>query len=131
MSHPVPPPVPWASKGNKPGAYLLGSGDRPNLLAEAERLRPVIDQNLQVVLEDFKYEKELASKAADFAVVLGGDGSILRAALQMRDQQTPILGVNLGKLGFLASILPADLAKVLPEIVAGECRVVEHLMFRC
>ena len=131
MSHPALPPVPWASREGKPRAYLLGSGDRPNLLAQAERLRPVIDQNVQVVLEDFQYQKELTSEAADLAVVLGGDGSILRAALQMRDLQTPILGVNLGKLGFLASIQPADLAKVLPEIAAGECRVVEHIMFRC
>src|SRR5262245_60173537 len=131
MSHPATPPVPWVSKGTPPRAYLLGSGERPNLLAQANLLRPVIDKNLYVVLEDFQYQKDLSTEPADLAIVLGGDGSILRAALQMREQQTPILGVNLGKLGFLASILPADLAKVLPEIVAGECRVVEHLMFRC
>jgi NAD+ kinase len=101
------------------------------LRAEAERLRPVIDQYVEVVLEDLQYQKDLTQAAADLAVVLGGDGSILRAALQMHDQQTPILGVNLGKLGFLASVSPADLAKTLPDVVAGECRVVEHIMFRC
>jgi NAD+ kinase len=63
--------------------------------------------------------------------VLGGDGSILRAALQMRDGQIPILGVNLGKLGFLAGIGPDELERVLPEVTAGEVRIVEHLMFRC
>jgi NAD+ kinase len=123
--------VPWAARNDAPRAYLLGSGDRPNLLSQAQQLRPIINQHLTVVLEDFQYVKDLSVESADLAVVLGGDGSILRAALQMQNEQTPILGVNLGKLGFLASIPPPDLAKVLPEIVAGECRVVEHLMFRC
>jgi NAD+ kinase len=131
MLHAAPPPVPWASNPAPPRAYLLGSGDRPNLMAQAQQLRPAIEKNVQIVLEDFQYQKDLSIEPADLAVVLGGDGSILRAALQMQDQQTPILGVNLGKLGFLASVPPADLPKVLPEIVAGECRVVEHIMFRC
>jgi NAD+ kinase len=132
MPHPLPPPVPWATKtGCRPRAYLLGSGERPNLRVEAERLRPVIDRHVEVVLEDFQYEKEVTDTSADIAVVLGGDGSILRAALQMQERQIPILGVNLGKLGFLASVSPADLPRVLPEVVSGDCRVDEHLMFRC
>jgi NAD+ kinase len=112
-------------------AYLLGSGERPNVLEEAERLRPLIDEHLEVVLVDFSYQQDLANVAADLAVVMGGDGSILRAALQMREQQIPILGVNLGKLGFLADISPDQLAQALPEVAAGRAKVVEHLMFRC
>src|SRR5262245_28760078 len=124
--------VPWLTKaGSRPRALLLGSGDRPNLLAEAERLRPVIEQHVEVVLDDFRYQQDLAPTAAELAIVLGGDGSILRAALQMQEQQIPILGVNLGKLGFLASVPPEELPRVLPEVARGECRVVEHLMFRC
>jgi NAD+ kinase len=127
-----PVTVPWSTKaGSRPRALLLGSGDRPNLLAGAERLRPAIEQSVEVVLEDFRYEKDLAGTSADLAIVLGGDGSILRAALQMQDQQIPIVGVNLGKLGFLASVSPDELPRVLPEVVRGECRVVAHLMFRC
>jgi NAD+ kinase len=126
------PPVPWtASPGRRPRALVLGSGDRPNLRAEAARLRPVIDQNVEVVLEDLQYEQDLAGIDAEFAIVLGGDGSILRAALQMQEKQIPILGVNLGKLGFLASVAPDALQRVLPEVIQGQCRVFEHLMFDC
>jgi len=125
------PPTWTVRQGQKPRAYLLGSGDRPNLLEEAQRLRPVIDQHVDVVLEDFQFQADLSSTSADMAVVLGGDGSILRASLLMREQQTPILGVNLGKLGFLASLSPSDLAHALPEVARGQCRIVEHLMFRC
>jgi len=112
-------------------SLLLGSGDRPGLREEADRLRPAIDQHLEVVLADFYYREDLSAVTADLAVVLGGDGSILRAVLQMRERQIPILGVNLGKLGFLASVSPADLPSVLPQVTRGEARTVEHLMFRC
>jgi NAD+ kinase len=110
---------------------LLGSGGRDDMLAAAQSLRPAIDQHVEVVLADFYFRDDLAQVPADFAIVLGGDGSILRAALQMRDRQIPILGVNLGKLGFLAGIAPDELSRVLPEVVAGEVRIIEHLMFRC
>ena len=61
MSNPPLPAVPWTSSlGARPRAYLLGSGDQPNLPAEAERLRPIIDQHVEVVLEDFQYQQSLA-----------------------------------------------------------------------
>jgi NAD+ kinase len=125
-------PIPWLARlPAKPRAYLLGSGDRANVLDEADRLRPLIDEQLDVVLADFFFREELSQAPADLAVVLGGDGSILRAALQMQHEQIPILGVNLGKLGFLAGIGPDGLAEALPQVVRGEARIVEHLRFRC
>src|SRR5438128_1740847 len=122
ISHSPPTAPAWLST-KRPRVLLLGSGDRPNLLNEAKQLRPVIDQHVEVALEDFHYEKVLAEVAADLAIVLGGDGSILRAALQMQERQIPILGVNMGKLGFLASVPPPELARILPEVICGECRV--------
>ena len=112
-------------------AVLLGWAERPLLRSEADRLRPIIRQYCQIVLEDFHYQADLSGAPADLAIVLGGDGSILRAARQMREHQLPILGVNLGKLGFLASVSPAELPIVLSQIARGQGRIVEHLMFRC
>ncbi|MCI0361888.1 MAG: NAD(+)/NADH kinase, partial [Planctomycetaceae bacterium] len=124
--------TPWAARAPaKPRVLLLGSGGRDHVLAAVESLRPLIEKHVDVVLADFFFREDLGQAAADFAIVLGGDGSILRAALQMRDGQIPILGVNLGKLGFLAGIGPDELARVLPEVAAGDVRIVEHLMFRC
>jgi NAD+ kinase len=125
-------PLPWLARAPaRPRAYLLGSGERASVLEEAERLRPLIDEYVDVVLADFYYQQHLSATPADLAVVLGGDGSILRAALQMRQEQIPILGVNLGKLGFLAGISPDELAEALPQVVGGQARIVEHLMFCC
>jgi NAD+ kinase len=110
---------------------LLGAGDRPHVLEEADRLRPAIEEHVEVVLTDFEGKEDLTNVAAELAIVLGGDGSILRAAKQMGLKQLPILGMNLGKLGFLAALSPGELLTVLPDVCAGRCKVLEHLMFQC
>jgi NAD+ kinase len=69
--------------------------------------------------------------AADLVVVLGGDGSILRAARWMGYDQVPALGINLGRLGFLADTPPADAAEAVAELLAGRFRLVDHMMFEC
>lgn len=121
----------WAtSKTNRPPrVLLLGSGMRANVIAETERLRPLIEQHVEVLLTDFEFKEDLSQIPADFAIVLGGDGSILRAARQMGSRQIPVLGVNLGKLGFLADVSPQDLGDVLAAVASGDCRIDEHLMF--
>jgi NAD+ kinase len=110
---------------------LLSAGLRPHVLAEAERLRPLIEAQAQVVGVDFSGEQDVSHIAADAAIVLGGDGSILRAAHQMGDRQLPVVAVNLGRLGFLADVAPAELPGVLRDLQAGKLAIVEHLMFRC
>lgn len=68
---------------------------------------------------------------ADVAVVLGGDGAILRACRSLGASQVPILGVNLGRLGFLADLSPDDLPELVPELAARKFEIVSHLMFEC
>ena len=110
---------------------LLGTGHRPEVVNQAQRLRPQIERYADVVLADFAGREDLSGVSADLAIVLGGDGSILRAADQMAHNQMPVLGVNLGKLGFLADLSPDELAGALQDVCSGNYRVVEHLMFLC
>ena len=112
-------------------AFLLGAGGRPDVLAEAERLRPLIEQHARIVRTDFTGADDLSPVEADLAIVLGGDGSILRAARQMGHRQIPVVAINLGKLGFLANMSPADLPDLLRRISADTLYVIEHLMFEC
>jgi NAD+ kinase len=56
------------------------------------------------------------AERADLVVSLGGDGTMLRAMRLVRDSNVPVLGVNLGRLGFLAEIDPPDLAQALSAI---------------
>jgi NAD+ kinase len=123
---------PWASSGPaRLKVLLLGSGDRPHVSDEAQRLAPLIARHADIVLTDLTFDANLADYEADLAIVLGGDGSILRAAKQMGLNQLPILGVNLGKLGFLAALTPHELVEDFPSVCAGACHVVEHLMLDC
>ena len=111
---------------------LLGSGARrPGLIAAAERLRPIIGQYFEIVDEDLNGTSKLRNLDADMAIVMGGDGSILRAAKAMRQKPLPVLGVNLGKLGFLADIQPDQLESALKKITEGKYRTIDHLMMRC
>jgi NAD+ kinase len=73
----------------------------------------------------------MSRQEADLAIVLGGDGAILRAAHQMGDRQLPVVAVNLGRLGFLADLTPAELPEVLRDFAAGRLHRIEHLMFTC
>ncbi|HAN97107.1 MAG TPA: NAD(+) kinase [Planctomycetaceae bacterium] len=111
---------------------LLGSGDRrPELLTEAKRIRKRLERLVDFVHVDLDYHADLSQVDADLAIVVGGDGSILRAAHQMGRRQRPVIGVNLGKLGFLADVAPADALAVVKALAAGRYRLIDHLMLRC
>jgi NAD+ kinase len=68
-------------------------------------------------------ESDLAS--ADVAVVLGGDGTMLRALQRFIDTGIPVVGVNFGRVGFLASMDDDDLEAGLARVFAGDYRVIE------
>ncbi len=123
---------PWAAAGNRRlRAVLIGAGDRPHVFEAAEELRPAIEQSVDLLLCDFEFQADLSEVEADLAIVLGGDGSILRATRMMGPNQIPIFGVNLGKLGFLADLRPEEVAAALPDVCSGKCEVIEHLMLHC
>jgi NAD+ kinase len=63
----------------------------------------------------------------DIAVVLGGDGTMLRAAQICRGKNTPILGINLGHVGFLAEIDRPSLTEIVDAICTGSFAVEERM----
>ena len=69
--------------------------------------------------------KELPT--TDVLVVLGGDGTFLRAARAVAEVDTPILGVNLGKVGFLSKVEAHELEAVLAQVTNGEYRLDERM----
>ncbi len=119
------------SENRRLRAVLIGAGDRPHVFDAAEKLRPIVEGSVEVLLCDFTFQADLSGIDADLAIVLGGDGSILRAARMMGSNQIPILGVNLGKLGFLADLRPEEVAAALLDVNSGDCRIIEHLMLQC
>jgi NAD+ kinase len=108
---------------------VLGNAQRPGVAEEAGRLLPLFRAHAEVVHVDLLQETDLSGIDAELCVVLGGDGAIIRAARQMGRRQVPVLGVNLGRLGFLADITCDEVCDAFPRIVKGGYRVTEHLMF--
>ncbi|MBS0260537.1 MAG: NAD(+)/NADH kinase [Planctomycetes bacterium] len=86
---------------------------------------------VEVVAIDSGHGLDYARVTADLVIVLGGDGSILRACRQMGMNQIPILGVNLGRLGFLADVSPQEFREYFSRIQNREFQIVRHLMFEC
>lgn len=105
-----------------------------------EGITPVMEQQqLQATVE---YAKTASSPIAasvlelgkdaketdlELAVVLGGDGTILKAAELVRDSQTPLLGINLGHVGFLAESEKNEIGSTIARVVAKDYLVKERL----
>lgn len=75
--------------------------------------------------------KENKQGKLDLVVVLGGDGTILRTAKAIAEQQTPIFGINMGNLGFLTSIEISELDEALKKISNGDYNLEERIMLQC
>lgn len=89
------------------------------------QLRVLIDESSAHLVADDSLE--IASRATigqqcDLVIVMGGDGTMLNAARSLVDYEVPILGVNLGRLGFLADVSPSEIPSSLDEVLAGQFR---------
>jgi len=71
-----------------------------------------------------------AAPGLDAVVTLGGDGTIVRCVRVLAPLGVPLLGVNLGKLGFLTEVEPPDLEAALGRLLAGDYRVEERMLVR-
>jgi NAD+ kinase len=70
-------------------------------------------------------------KVADAIVALGGDGTMLRVTRELEGADKPILGVNIGNLGFLTSVGLSDVADAFKALAAGEYGVAERAIVEC
>jgi NAD+ kinase len=74
------------------------------------------------------YQRSQIPAIADFIVVLGGDGTMLSVARLIGEKGIPILGVNIGGLGFLTTVQKDDIYEVLEKVIGGQCLVEERMM---
>jgi NAD+ kinase len=92
----------------------------------AQRARSKGHEVVEVTLDSASLAREVAG--AEVAIVFGGDGTMLRAARALAPLAIPMLGVNLGRLGFLAGGSVDELDGFLAEIAAGRCTTEERTL---
>lgn len=78
--------------------------------------------------EDAGCERSAIPALVELIVVLGGDGTLISVAREVCDPRIPILGVNLGSLGFLTEITRGELFLSLEKVLAGDYEVTERMM---
>ncbi len=121
--------VPWKCIG-----VVLKEGQREMTPLLASVLSCVRERGLDVVLEQHAAEIEgspghsLLDTAArsDLVIVLGGDGTVLATARAIGARAVPILGINLGQLGFLAELAPEDADAALARVFEGDYAIEER-----
>jgi NAD+ kinase len=92
----------------------------------------IVHQDLAEIVGDDRLvcpQKEFRRRC-DLVVAIGGDGTILNAARIVTPYDVPVLGVNLGTLGFLAELVPKDLYPALKKILSGKHRIEERMLLR-
>lgn len=112
---------------------ILGNGGKPTVLAEVQRLAQALGETpgLTCAGIDLSDDSDLSQLDADVALVLGGDGTVLHTARRMGDRPTPVLGVNLGRLGFLAEVETDRLREHLGDLAARRFTVVNLMTLDC
>jgi NAD+ kinase len=113
-------------------AAVITHGKPPTIGPALERLEKVArEAGVELLLPGEEIEKhgvgepESDLSLAELAVVLGGDGTMLRALQRFLGTDIPVIGVNFGRVGFLASIHADELESGLARVFSGDYRVVE------
>jgi len=89
---------------------------------------PVVTTEDQLAPEGCEVVPEIdMGSVVDLAVALGGDGTMLRAARLVSDQGKPVLGINLGQLGFLAGFAPSEAQEALAAALAGNLPLTKRM----
>ena len=63
---------------------------------------------------------------ADYVISMGGDGTFLKAAVRVGIKSIPLIGINMGRLGFLADVLPGEVEMALQAVLEGNYNIEEH-----
>ena len=83
---------------------------------------PLMAGRVNVVGIDTNTDDDLSQIEADVILVLGGDGTLLATARRLKGRPIPLMGVNFGKLGFLASFSPSGFAGHLDDLISGRLK---------
>ena len=131
------PPSKNASNGKRkpllpscraPRFLIVGDPSKEEAEPLAARIEEYVLQHKASVSLDFSGSYEPIESKPDFVIVLGGDGAILAVSHRLGRRRVPVMGVNLGKVGFLAGVSTERLEAVLEMVFADKARTEDRAM---
>ena len=114
--------------------YIIANTDKDeNLRLSHEIAAYLTSQGKRCVIRRQEQEQtvlhnQLSTEEVDGILVLGGDGTLLRAARELADRRIPFLGINMGHLGYLAEIEEQNVRSALERLIADEYTIEERMM---
>lgn len=117
----------FAKKKNEDGVTRTLDALIDDLLARDKRV--LLEQDLDSSRADIeRCAHDGLGDACDLIIVVGGDGTLLDAGRAVAASHTPLMGINLGRLGFMVDVLPADMKTTLDDVFAGRFIAESRLM---
>lgn len=100
--------------------FVIANPSKPQVQPAIDALEEWISGRMEIVGVDTSRTRDLSDVQADVILVLGGDGTLLEAARRLNGRGIPIMGVNFGRLGFLASFSPEQLHDALDDLAENK-----------
>ncbi len=110
---------------------ILGDKRKKKIRDTISDLEPLFRKRADLTIIDLSEECETDEISADMAFVFGGDGAILAANRKLFGKQVPIIGVHMGKFGFLAELTPLTFNQSLEKIFSGEYVISQRMLLTC
>lgn len=117
--------------------YVIANPTREGTLATADFIKEYLENLGMTCLVDagtrkpdrdgFTYREQVRDEV-DCIIVLGGDGTLLQAAVDLADRDIPFLGINMGNLGFLAEVNKDGIENALQKLIWGEFTIENRMM---
>ncbi|MBO46628.1 MAG: NAD kinase [Planctomycetes bacterium] len=129
------PGICWGDKihlpaSRKPRVLILGDPLKSESKEMADKLLEHLEGRAKVVGVDLTRSLEPIEAKMDLVIVLGGDGAMLATSHRLGRKVVPVMGINIGRIGFLTAFSPERSLGALDNILAGEGRCEAHAMMR-
>lgn len=106
--------------------YVIANSQKEACTACAQQIREYLENKGKVC--QVRSSDEPVPRQVDCVLVLGGDGTLLRAARELLDRDLPLLGINMGTLGYLAEIEAGGVFAALDELIAGNYSIENRML---
>jgi NAD+ kinase len=115
-----------------PKLVIYGDPQKGSVSEAIEEFSRFVDGKADIVCQaNIENCSTQTLKQCQYAIVFGGDGSIISAARSLAKMRVPVIGVNLGKLGYLAEFSVEELKGQFDQIVAGQTSIEKRMLLSC